>query len=412
VLILKHLRLEDAAGMLMELCVDEDRLGVLAITNTEAGLYSEDQAHLLGLLNRPFATAVFNILRHQELQELRDRLADENRFLQGRFQLKTGSEIVGMQGGLRQVMGLARLAAPTDSPIMLTGETGTGKEIIADAIHHFSRRKNGPFVKVNCGAIPESLMDSELFGHEKGAFTGAVGMKPGRFERAHGGTIFLDEIGELCSEAQVRMLRVLQEKEIERVGGTEPIPVDIRVIAATNRDLGSMLSDGRFRRDLYFRINVFPLTIPPLRDRTADIPALVNHFIQKKSLELGLSVAPAPTRQAMDVLCAYAWPGNVRELENMVERALILNPRGPLTFEELECMLAQDPTRRPAREEAESYNLDQAMARHIRMVLDKACGRIEGVGGAAELLGLNPGTLRHRLRKLGIPFGRAAGRTP
>lgn len=280
--------------------------------------------------------------------------------------------------------------------------------MIANMLHQMSNRKTGPLIKVNCGAIPATLMDSELFGHEKGAFTGALSRKRGYFERAHGGTIFLDEIGELPPDAQVRLLRVLQEKELERVGGTQSIPVDIRVIAATHRDLHGMIAGGLFREDLYFRLNVFPITIPSLRDRRGDIPVLVQHFIRKKIREMKGAGIPSLTPGAMERLMAYHWPGNVRELDNVVERALILSNGEPLTF--------ADVSSAPSRPQASPHqpvtdtplNLDIVNARHIRSILEKTGGRIEGKAGAAELLGINPNTLRHRLRKLGIPFGRSA----
>ena len=274
-----------------------------------------------------------------------------------------------------------------------------GKEIIAAAIHNSSQRRDGPFIKVNCGAIPETLMDSELFGHEKGAFTGAIEQKRGRFERANGGTIFLDEIGELSPEAQVRLLRVLQEMEIERVGG-------IRVIAATHRDLKTMIQEGTFREDLFFRLNVFPIYIPTLKERSGDIPGLVQHFIQKKSRELQLTSIPTLAENAYDQLLDHHWPGNVRELENAVERAIILNREGPLSFTELGTSEEPETIQVSFSGEPETYNLDKNTADHIRKVLKITKGRIEGKEGAAKLLGINPGTLRGRMRKLGIIFGR------
>ena len=299
-----------------------------------------------------------------------------------------------------------RSVAPLSSPVLLLGDTGVGKEVIAGAIHNASLRRDEPFIKVNCGAIPETLMDSELFGHEKGAFTGALNHKRGRFERAHNGTIFLDEIGELSLEAQVRLLRVLQEKEIERVGGTESINVDIRVIAATHRNLNAMILEGKFREDLYFRLNVFPIYIPTLRERKGDIPGLVQHFIQKKSRDLKLTAIPTLAPKALDQLLAHHWPGNVRELENAVERAIILHREEPLSFAELGPKKELEVTPVSASEDMESFDLDQVTADHIRRVLMVTNGRVEGEKGAADLLGINPGTLRGRMRKLGISFGR------
>jgi len=242
-----------------------------------------------------------------------------------------------------------------------------------------------------------------LFGHEKGAFTGAIGQKKGRFERANKGTIFLDEIGELPLEAQVRLLRVLQTKEIERVGGTQTMQLDLRVVAATNRDLEELVEDGKFRQDLWFRLNVFPIWIPPLRERKADIPALLQHFINAKSKELKLPVTPSLAPMAVDTLLDYHWPGNIRELQNIVERALILNPKGPLRFDQI----LGNPKGKGIRSSVKkSDNLDELISMHIKSVLSKTSGKIHGPGGAAELLGLNANTLRNRMTKLGLAFGK------
>lgn len=266
---------------------------------------------------------------------LKDRLLDENRYLHQEMQRRIGEDIVGEKFGLKNVMKMVDQVAPTNSPVLLLGETGVGKDVIAKAIQNASSRADGPFITVNCGAIPDSLLDSELFGHEKGAFTGALTQKKGRFERADGGTIFLDEIGELPLQAQVRMLRVLQNKEIERVGGSKAIRIDIRIIAATNQNLEKMVNKGDFRKDLWFRLNVFPILIPPLKERKMDIPSLVQHFINRKSKKINRSGHLALAPGAMDLLMEYDWPGNVRELENIIERALILNQGEPLTFSNL-----------------------------------------------------------------------------
>jgi len=341
-------------------------------------------------------------------------LADDNRYLHRQMRQMTGDTIIGADFGLREVMEMVRQVAPLTSPVLLLGETGTGKEVIAGAIHTLSPRKDGPFITVNCGAIPENLIDSELFGHEKGAFTGAISRTRGRFERAHGGTIFLDEVGELQADAQVRLLRVLQEREIERVGGTEPIKVDIRVIAATNRDLEAMIRDGTFREDLYFRLAVFPIAIPPLRDRKGDIPLLVQHFAHKKSREMGLGDTPTLMPGTLDRLMAYYWPGNIRELENAVERALILSKGGILAFDDSHALLKPEhvyasgagPRTHLDLQDTDSLELDRIVTRHIRHVLELTGGKVGGDEGAARLLQVNPSTLRKRMRKLGIPFGR------
>jgi transcriptional regulator with GAF, ATPase, and Fis domain len=308
-------------------------------------------------------------------------------------------------------MEMVRQVAPLESPVLLLGETGVGKEVLANAIHNLSHRRSGPLIRVNCGAIPETLMDSELFGHEKGAFTGAISRKRGRFERAHGGTIFLDEIGELPPEAQVRLLRVLQDKEIERVGGSETIQIDIRVIAATHRNLERMLAQGNFRDDLYFRLRVFPIAIPPLRQRHEDIPALVQHFIQKKSREMKLSINPVLAPGALDRLIHYAWPGNARELENAIERELILSKGSALSFDSIAAQgQANENHQPPAVNQTPNkpMDLDLVMAAHIRNVLKMCNGRVEGEKGAAGLLKIHPSTLRKRMKKLNIAFGRKA----
>jgi transcriptional regulator with GAF, ATPase, and Fis domain len=296
--------------------------------------------------------------------------------------------------------------APTDSPVLLTGETGVGKDVIANAIHLGSPRRDGPFIPVNCGAIPESLLDSELFGHEKGAFTGALSRKRGRFERADKGTILLDEIGEMPLDAQVRLLRVIQHREIERVGGTERIPVDIRIIAATNKELSTLVQTGRFREDLYYRIHVFPLVVPPLRLRVNDIPALVQHFIERKTKELKLGNAPILANGAIETLMAYHWPGNVRELENVIERAMILHRSDPLRFDDLGFSPAEQTAMAASPTEETALELDAIVKRHIQRVLEMTGGKIHGTGGAGELLGVNPNTLRYKMKKLGIPFGK------
>jgi transcriptional regulator with GAF, ATPase, and Fis domain len=298
-----------------------------------------------------------------------------------------------------------RLVAPLSSPVLLIGETGTGKEVIANAIHEFSHRSEGPLIKVNCGAIPETLVDSELFGHEKGAFTGAIVQKRGRFERADSGTIFLDEISELPLPLQVRFLRVLQEKEIERVGGKKTVKVDVRIVSATSIYLEELVKKGRFHEGLYFRLNVFPIVVPPLRERKIDIPILIHHFIQKNAHEMSLPTIPTLASGEIDRLMQYDWPGNVRELKNTVERAIILSRDKDLTFDRIICSDAQSSECRPADNE-ETERLDEVEARHIEMVLNKVGGRVSGKGGAADLLGINPNTLRHRMRKLGIRFGR------
>ncbi len=392
--------------MINRLMIEGEMIGALYIRDNGRRPYTGEQAQLWKLINEPAAIALANGMRHREVASLKEMLADENRYLQEELRAPYSETIIGVDFGLREVMQGVRNVAPLASPVLLVGETGTGKEVIANAIHNLSPRSHGPFIKVNCGAIPESLVDSELFGHEKGAFTGAFNRRRGRFERASGGTIFLDEIGELPLQAQVRLLRVLQEKTIERVGGSEALAVDIRLISATNRNLEEMVAKGLFREDLYYRVRVFPIAIPPLRERKADIPALVQHFMRKKAKEMKLPWVPILASGVVDRLVEYSWPGNVRELENAVERALILSEGKPLRFDDLTRPKSLEEAEAPAWLQLESMRLEDVEAAHIERVMEVTGGRIEGSKGAAQLLGLNPSTLRHRLRKLKIPFGR------
>jgi transcriptional regulator with GAF, ATPase, and Fis domain len=396
----------DASGLVLHLDVEGKRLGALSLVAEGKDRFSVEHARLMSLLNEPFAIAFSNTLKHQEVLRLKDLLADDNRYLHRELRRLSGEEIVGADFGLKRVIEMVRQVAPLNSPVLLLGETGVGKDVIANAIHYSFPRKDRPFVKVNCGAIPETLLDSELFGHEKGAFTGALSQKRGRFERSDHGTIFLDEIGELPPQAQVRMLRVLQYKEIERVGGTKSISVDIRLIAATNRNLEEMVKAKQFREDLWFRLEVFPLFIPPLRERKGDIPALVRHFVRLKSRELRLPEPPPLARGVIDQLMGYHWPGNVRELENVVERALILSKGAPLTFGDLAGAKPGDASASVIGPQDQSLKLDELMSSHISRVLEITKGKVHGKGGAAELLGINPSTLRNRMNQLRIPYGR------
>jgi transcriptional regulator with GAF, ATPase, and Fis domain len=395
--------------IVMRLELDGRRLGLVSLKAKGHDRYTEKHARRIRVLHEPFAVAMTNALAHQELLRLKEILTEDNQYLRNRISELSETEIVGATLGLRHVMEMVRQVANLDSPVLLLGETGVGKGMIANAIHYHSARKNRPFVTVNCGAIPDSLMDSELFGHEKGAFTGAVFQKKGRFERAHQGTIFLDEIGELPAPAQVRLLHVVQEKTIERVGGTEAVPVDVRIVSATHRNLEDMVRSQTFREDLWFRLNVFPIHIPPLRQRRDDIPILVHHFIEKKSIELRLKDKPEPAPDALEQLCAYPWPGNVRELENTVERALIQYRGGLLRFD----LLASD--RRVISGAPEDdllqnavggglMSLDRMNTLYIKRALAAAAGKVSGPGGAAEMLKIHPNTLRKRMDKLGIDY--------
>lgn len=392
--------------MVMHLAIKGAKLGNLVLFAEGQDRFLDDHLRLFSTLYEPFAIALSNALRYDEVNQLKELMADDIRYLRGKLQRFSEEDIVGEEFGLKEVMEMVKEVAPLDSPVLLQGETGVGKEIIANAIHHLSRRKNGPFIQVNCGAIPDTLIDSELFGHEKGAFTGAIAQKRGCFERANGGTIFLDEVGELPLQAQVRMLRVLQDKHIQRVGGTSNIKVDIRIIAATHQNLYEMVKEKLFRADLWFRLNVFPIFIPPLRDRKEDIPALVNHFIEKKSKELQLPHLPKLAPGSLEPLLVYSWPGNVRELENVIERALILSKGQPLTFDNIVCVDDHQGNEASIYKKDDFLPLDLIMSRHIQQALEITKGRIHGPNGAAQLLGLNPSTLRHRMRKLGIPYKR------
>jgi len=403
---IEALKKQKVSSILVRLAVEENWVGAVTLWAYGWNRFKEEHLNLFLLLRQPFTIALSNNRQYRELMELKNVLADDKYYLQRELQQAVGNEVVGADFGLKGVMEMVRQVAPLDSPVLLRGETGTGKEVIANAIHNLSDRREGPFIKVNCGAIPESLMDSELFGHEKGAFTGALQTTRGRFERANEGTIFLDEIGELSPNAQVRLLRVLQEKEIERIGGTESISVNIRVIAATHRNLERLIKEKRFREDLYFRLQVFPILIPPLRERKVDVPALVHHFLIKKTRDLGFSRIPDISPGALDRLLKYQWPGNVRELENMVERAFILNPAGPIQFEDPSDNQVNEQSQTRTIKGEEPIILDQVVFRHIQQILKMTDGKIKGKNGAAELLGINASTLRHKMRKLNIPFGR------
>ncbi|WP_022666306.1 sigma-54-dependent Fis family transcriptional regulator [Desulfospira joergensenii] len=399
----------DRSAVVMDLVLEKTMLGVFSVFNNGRENFSPRHVHLLSLLVKPCAIALTNALRFRELKNLKERLADDNRYFQEELNRMSGETLVGTGQGLKEVMDMVLQVAPLESPVLLLGETGTGKEVIANAIHNLSLRKEGPFIRVNCGAIAPSLLDSELFGYEKGAFTGAVTRKRGRIERAQGGTLFLDEIGELTAGAQVRLLRVLQEKEIDRVGGSETVKVNIRIIAATHRDLEKMMAEGTFRPDLFFRLRVFPIAIPPLRERKTDIPDLVRHFIQKKSGEMKRNNIPTPSSGAMERLLNYHWPGNIRELENAVERSLILDRGSHLLFKEITTQGKEAPALPeidPSPALAENLELDRVMSSHIIRVLDMCRGRVEGDKGAARILNIHPSTLRKRMKKLNIPFGR------
>jgi transcriptional regulator with GAF, ATPase, and Fis domain len=392
--------------LMLRLDVQVDYQGVLWMTASGHDVYTEEHARRARILAEPFAIAMSNARRHRESLRLAQQLEEDNRAMHRELGGLADTRVIGAEFGLREVMGLVRRVAPMNAPVLLQGATGTGKEVIANAIHMASPRRDCPLVRVQCGAVPDALLDSELFGHERGAFTGAFQAKRGRFERADGGTIFFDEIGELSLDAQVKLLRVLQDSTFEPLGGGKTLTVDVRVLAATNRDLEQLVSAGRFRADLWFRLNVFPIQLPPLNQRQEDIPALAQFFIDRKAREMGLATRPELDEGATEHLVAYHWPGNVRELQNVIERALILCQGDRLAFPDLHASPPAVAARVPADPPVSTLSLDEATASHIRQVMRQTNGRIQGANGAAELLGVHPSTLRARLRKLGIVFGR------
>jgi len=397
---------KDHSAMVMHLTAQETRPGNLILYAKGKNRFSKTHLRLFSILNTPFTIALANALRYDELNQIAEVMRDNIPLLHQKNRQWPEGMIIGEDFGLKKVMNMVRGVASLDTPILLQGETGVGKEIIAKAIHTLSMRKDGPFVQINCGAISDTLIDSELFGHEKGAFTGAIAQKQGCFERADGGTIFLDEVAELPLHAQVRMLRVLQEKKIFRVGGNQEIPVDIRVIAATHQNLQSMVNKKRFRSDLWFRLHVFPIHIPPLRERQEDIPALVNFFIENKCKDLQITDPIKIAPGEIDRLLTYPWPGNVRELENVIERALILRTNGQITFGNIIQVENRNEPGEIVFKTDKFPTLDHMNAMHIKQALKKTKGKIHGPNGAAALLGLNPSTLRHRMKKLSIPYGR------
>jgi formate hydrogenlyase transcriptional activator len=378
-------------------------VGVLAVASRQERAFAQSELEMLVQVADQVAMAVSNAVVFRQIAELRDRLKQEKLYLEEEINLENRFEdIVGESGGLRQVLKQIETVAPTDATVLIQGETGTGKELLARAIHRLSGRSERTFVKVNCAAIPAGLLESELFGHEKGAFTGAIARKMGRVELAHEGTLFLDEVGELPLDLQPKLLRALQEREIERLGGNRAIPVNLRLIAATNRDLTQMVAEKQFRSDLYYRLKVFPIFSPPLRDRVGDIPVLVRHFVTSLSRRMGKNIATIP-EQTMRALCRWPWPGNIRELENFLERSVILTRGSELyvPLAELETKVAEE------EEELERTNpsLQAAERDHILRVLRETGGQIGGSDGAAARLGLKRTTLNSKLKKLGIERG-------
>jgi len=365
---------------------------------------STEEFALLGIFADQAALAIRNAQLYQEIQRYRERLEVENAYLQEAIAEERGFEgIVGESPALRAVLRKVQQVAAVETTVLLTGETGTGKELIAQALHQGSPRRDRPLIKVNCGAIPQGVVESELFGHEKGAFTGALQRRIGRFELADKGTLFMDEVGELPLDTQVKLLRVLQEHEFERVGSQRTQQVDVRLVAATNRDLEHEVAERRFRADLFYRLNVFPIRVPPLRERPSDIPLLVTHFLAQFQRKLAKPLKML-TPESMARLERYAWPGNIRELQNVIERACVLSP-GPVVeiVDELRPIGWRDaaPAAPVAGHEA-MVTLEESERMHIRRALAATGERVYGPDGAAAMLGINPSTLRSRMKRLGI----------
>jgi len=395
-----------------------DRLiGAIIFSRTSARRFSEAEVAMLEAVARPIAMAVSNSLAYEEIQALKDRLQAENLVLREEIdQQSMFEEIVGSSPTLQNVLTRVERVARTDSTVLITGETGTGKELIARAMHRRSSRAARALIKVSCAALPETLIGSELFGHEKGAFTGALARRAGRFELASGGSIFLDEIGELPAEMQIALLRVLQEGEFERVGGTQTIRTDARVIAATNRDLPASVASGRFREDLFYRLNVFPIAMPPLRERRDDIPMLVEYFASRYSARLGKKLDTID-RRTMERLIDYPWPGNVRELQNVIERGAILADGGVLRIEEEDLHVGaahsaaapDKPAQAQHGEPRAMQGLHEQEKKLIESMLAECRGRVSGARGAAARLGVPPTTLESKIKRFGIAKHRYRG---
>jgi len=371
-------------------------IGTLNVGSGEVARYDAEDTDLLVAIAEQVALAIQNMLAYEEITALKSRLEQENLYLQEESRSEGPfTDLIGDSPAIRKVLGSVRKVAPTDSTVLVTGETGTGKEVVVRAIHGLSARKHKILVKVNCAALPGGVIESELFGHEKGAFTGALNRRVGRFELANGGTLFLDEVGDLPLELQAKLLRVLQEGEFERLGGTATLKVNVRLIAATNRDLETAVKEGRFRADLFYRLNVFPIAIPPLRQRQEDVPRLTRHFAMVYAVKMGKSIETI-AEQAMVQLAAYRWPGNVRELQNVIERAVILSPGSRLELDDfVAAPVAASPTS-PGR------TLERIERDHILSVLESVGWRVSGDRGAGQILGLKRTTLEARMKKLGI----------
>ena len=371
-------------------------IGTLNVASRESGRYGEADSQLLIAIADQVVLAIQNMLAYEEIAELKSRLEQENLYLQEESRGDTEfADVVGQSPAIQKVLESIRMVAATDATVLVTGETGTGKEVVVRAIHRLSRRKSKILVKVNCAALPSGVIESELFGHEKGAFTGALARRVGRFELANGGTLFLDEVGDLPLELQAKLLRVLQEGEFERLGGTQTLKVDVRVIAATNRVLKNLVEEERFRADLFYRLNVFPIEIPPLRDRMEDVPRLARRFVMGYASNLGKPIETIGEK-VMNKLMAYGWPGNVRELQNVLERAVILSRTSRLELDDSLAAPVAGPRSSTLR------TLEDVEREHILSVLKSVGWRVSGEHGAGKILGLKRTTLEARMSKLGI----------
>jgi formate hydrogenlyase transcriptional activator len=383
-------------------------LGTFGVVKYQDKAFAGEIEFLTQIANQ-VAIAVENALAFGQIRELKDQLSKEKLYLEDEIRTEMNfAQVIGNSPALRRVLKRVETVAPTDSTVLINGETGTGKELIARAIHDLSPRRSKPFVKLNCAAIPTGLLESELFGHEKGAFTGAIAQRIGRFEVADGGTIFLDEVGEIPLELQTKLLRVLQEREFERLGSSRTLRTDARLIAATNRNLEAMVSEAKFRSDLFFRLNVFPVQVPPLREREGDIPLLVRHFAQQFSRRMNKVIETIPSA-TMDALCRYHWPGNIRELQNVIERAVIVSAGPALSVDvaDLKVSIASHVAEGTASPKLPTNGalhdvLEQSERQQILRALQQSNWVVAGPNGAAGRLGMKRSTLQQRIRKLGI----------
>jgi formate hydrogenlyase transcriptional activator len=398
--IAQHLLAEGVKSFCSIPLLSHDRiLGTLNVGRLREDAFNREDVELLAQVAQQIAIAVENGLAYREIAELKEKLNEEKLYLEHEIRTEHNFEdIVGESAPLKHVLAQIEIVSPTDSTVLIQGETGTGKELVARAIHNLSGRRSRTFVKLNCAAIPTGLLESELFGHEKGAFTGAIAQKIGRVELANGGTLFLDEVGDIPLELQSKFLRVLQEQEFERLGSNRTIRVDVRLVAATNRDLAQMVTDKQFRSDLYYRLNVFPILNPPLRDRSEDVPALVQYFTQKFAGRMNKRITNVPA-ETMATLSRYHWPGNIRELENFIERAVILTRSSSLA-----APLGELKKRHVASDgdSRRLSTLEDAEREHIRQALQQSNWFVGGPAGAAARLGMKRTTLQSKMAKLGI----------